>query len=205
MKEMHDSIRLVLEKSTEKYKQAKDKNRRDVQLQVRDLVQAFLKKERLPKGKHTKLLMKKVGPYQILQKDDIYAYVIEFPSHLGISPIFDICELTPYKGDVNAGSEVQLEVLEEYVVGIPAHEPRNLDKILDTKVIKQTRKNVHKKYLVKWQGIPKEESVWMDEQDIMKHGSALQHLISRRLEINAPREYYAGALPKSSTASTSGG
>lgn len=95
MKEIHDSIRLALEKSAKKYKQAKEKHRRDVQLQVGDLVWTYLKKERLPKGKHTKLLMKNVGPYQILKKHGMNAYEIEFPSHLGIFPIFNICDLTP--------------------------------------------------------------------------------------------------------------
>lgn len=124
----------------------------------------------MPKGKHTKLLMKKVGPFQIFRKHEMNAYEIEFPPHLGISPIFNIFNLNPYKGDVNVGSEVQLEEFEEDVAGIPAHEPRKLDKILETKIIKQTRKNVYKKYLVQWKGNPEEESVWMDEQEIYKHG-----------------------------------
>ena len=76
------------------------------------------------------------------------AYEIEFPLHLGISPIFNICDLTPYNGDVNRGSKVHLEELEEDIVGILAHQPRKLDKIIDTKIIKQTRKNAYKKYLV---------------------------------------------------------
>ena len=62
MKEIHDSVRMELEKSSKKYKQDKEKNRRDVQFQGGDLVWVYLKKERLPKKKHTKLLMKKVGP-----------------------------------------------------------------------------------------------------------------------------------------------
>ena len=68
------------------------------------MVWAYLKKESLPKGKHTKLLIKKIGPCQILKKHGMNAYEIEFLSNLGISPIFNICDLTPYKGDVNAGS-----------------------------------------------------------------------------------------------------
>ena len=109
-----------------------------------------MKKERLPKGKNTKLLMKKVGPCKILKKQGMNSYEIEFPSHLGISLIFNICDLTTYKGDVNVGSKVQPEDLKEDVEGISAHEPRRLDKILDTKVMKTTRKNAYKKYLVQW-------------------------------------------------------
>ena len=110
--------------------------------------------------------MKKVGPCQILKKHGMNAYEIEFLSHLGISTILNICDLTPYKGDVNAGLVVQLEELEEYVVGILAHELRRLDKIMDTKVIKKNRKNAYKKDLFQWQGFPKEYFVWMDEQEI---------------------------------------
>ena len=45
----------------------------------------------------------------------------------------------------------------------------------------------------------------MDEQEIQKHGLALQDLISRRLEISAPQEYGAGAPSNTSIASTSEG
>lgn len=45
----------------------------------------------------------------------------------------------------------------------------------------------------------------MNGQEIQKHGLSLQELISRGLEISAPREYGAGALPIPNIASTSGG
>ena len=59
---------------------------------------AYLKKERLPEKKHTKLLPKKVGPRQILEKYGHNAYEIQLPLEIGISPIFNVCDLTPYKG-----------------------------------------------------------------------------------------------------------
>ena len=63
--------------------------------------------------------------------------------------------------------------------------------ILDTKVIKQTRNNVYKKYLVKWKGSTNEEVIWMDAQDMLKHWFSLWEIISRGLEVNAPWEYGA--------------
>ena len=53
--------------------------------------------ERLPKGKSTKLMLRKLGPCQILKKFGPNAYEIQLPLEIGISPIFNIIDLTPFK------------------------------------------------------------------------------------------------------------
>lgn len=58
--------------------------------------------------------------------------------------------------------------------------------ILDTKIIKKTRKNVYKKYSVKWASYPEEEAAWMDEVEMNKHDTSLQEIISKGIEINQP-------------------
>ena len=42
--------------------------------------------------------MKKIGPLKVLHKFGNNAYEVKLPSDLGISPIFNICDLFPYKG-----------------------------------------------------------------------------------------------------------
>ena len=60
-----------------------------------------LKKERLPKGQYTKLMMKKGGPFKILKKCGNNAYKIDLPPIIRLSPIFNIYNLYAYKPPAN--------------------------------------------------------------------------------------------------------
>jgi hypothetical protein len=70
-----------------------------VNFKVGDQVLADLRKEIFLKGKYNKLNMKKIGPCKILIKFAANAYEIEFPEDIGISPIFNVAYLYPYKMD----------------------------------------------------------------------------------------------------------
>ena len=62
-------------------------------------------KERFPRGTYNKLKLKKIGPCKILRKFDANSYEIEMPKYVGISPIFNILDLYPYREDDTKGSE----------------------------------------------------------------------------------------------------
>jgi hypothetical protein len=49
--------------------------------------------------------MKKIEPCNILGKFDENAYEIELPNDVGISPIFNVSELYPYRKDDTEGLE----------------------------------------------------------------------------------------------------
>ena len=87
--------------SEEKYKEQANKKRRDLQFKVGDLVIIHLKKEMLPKGLYTKLLMKKAGPFKVLKKCGNNAYKIDLLVDIGLSPIFNISNLYAYKPPTN--------------------------------------------------------------------------------------------------------
>jgi hypothetical protein len=96
-----------LQNSSQEYKCIVDQHRRQLQFEVGDQVLAHLKKERFPRGTYNKLKMKKIGPCKILRKFDANAYEIELPDDVGISPIFNISDLYPYRKDDTEGSEDQ--------------------------------------------------------------------------------------------------
>lgn len=117
------------------------------------------------------------------------AYEIQLPPNLGLSPIFNVCDLTPYKGNGNEEEDPMQVAADD---DIPKHDPPKLRKVLDTRVIKRIRNKEYKEYLVAWQGKPNFEEVWMKENQISNHGADLQTRISSGLEISSPREYSVG-------------
>jgi hypothetical protein len=51
--------------------------------------------------------MKNIGPCKILRKFDANAYEIKLPNGVGISPIFNVLYLYPYRKYDTEGSEYQ--------------------------------------------------------------------------------------------------
>jgi hypothetical protein len=107
MQKLHDRVREQLQDSSKKYKRRVDQKRREVQFEVGDEFLAHLRKEIFPRGTYNKLNMKNIGPCRILRKFTANAYEIELPDNVGISPIFNVADLYPYRRDEAGESDDQ--------------------------------------------------------------------------------------------------
>jgi hypothetical protein len=64
--------------------------------------------------------MKKIGPCRVLKKFRENAYEIELPDGIGISSIFDVVELYPYRaGEAETGTE---EPVVQWIKQLPVAE-----------------------------------------------------------------------------------
>jgi hypothetical protein len=105
--------------------------------------------------------MKKIGPCKILRKFDANAYEIELLDGVGISPIFNVLDLYPYRSDDIEGSENQEKIQWEKQMSIEKRP--QMEKIIDQRIGKKTRRKTYFEYLVKWKGHPIEDASWENE------------------------------------------
>ena len=140
--------------------------RRDLQFKEGDMVMVHLKAERLPKGRYTKLIMRKMRPFKILQKYGTNVYKLELPTDIGLSDIFNVCDLYPYNGNANCdtGQVDEVRALE----GLPKEPPHEFECLLDTEFLKETRRKTYYKYLVKWKNKLVEDASWLTKTNSIK-------------------------------------
>jgi hypothetical protein len=110
MKELNSEIKERLNNSNQEYKHREYQHRRKLQFEVGDFVLEHLRKERFPRGTYNKLKMKNIGPCKIIRKFEASAYELELSYGVGISPIFNIVDLYPYKADEEGTEEDQIEI-----------------------------------------------------------------------------------------------
>jgi hypothetical protein len=81
----------------EKYRIAGSKGRKEVNLDVGDLVWLHLSKDIFLELRKSKLMPRAAGPFKIIEN----AYKLELPPEFRISPTFNIADLQPYLGEEN--------------------------------------------------------------------------------------------------------
>ena len=163
MKDVHAEVRRHLSLSTESYAASVNARRKDKQFNSCDMVLVHLKPERFPSGSFTKLHTRRVGPFRVTKKLGSNAYVIDLPSDFGISPIFNIEDITIFKGDaIDVAGSSQTKGMPTSIPKLPATTaPQDeVAAIIDHQFV-STRRGGYYKFLVHWKHRSTSDSAWI--------------------------------------------
>jgi hypothetical protein len=106
-----------------------------------------------------KLAPRRHGPFKIVQVMSAVNYRLELPTQWSIHPVFHIDLLTPYKETIMHGPNFTRPTPEL----IDGEEEYTVEKILDSRHFGRRR---HLQYLVKWEGYPDADNMWVDKDDV---------------------------------------
>jgi hypothetical protein len=129
-----------------------------------------LKPERFPPGSFTKLHARRARPFQITKKLGNNAYVIDLPSEFGISPIFNIEDITAFKGDINdQDHRSQAEDMPACLPKVPTTSAPQEDiaSISDHQFV-STRRGGYYKFLVQWRHQSLSDSAWIKGTELQR-------------------------------------
>ncbi|WVZ51754.1 hypothetical protein U9M48_002866 [Paspalum notatum var. saurae] len=96
---LHKTTKDNIEKMNERYREAGNKGRKKINLELGDLVWLHLRKDRFPDLRKSKLMPRADGLFKIIEKINDNAYKFELPPEFGVSPTFNIADLKPYLGE----------------------------------------------------------------------------------------------------------
>jgi hypothetical protein len=99
------------------------------------------------------------GPFKIVQVMSAVNYCFELPTQWSIHPVFHIDLLTPYKETIMHGPNFTWPAPEL----INGEEEYSVEKILDSW---HFGRRWHLQYLVKWEGYPDSDNMWVDKDDV---------------------------------------
>jgi hypothetical protein len=106
-----------------------------------------------------KLAPRRHGPFKIIQVMSNVNYRLELPTQWSIHSVFHIDLLTPYKETIMHGPNFTRPTPEL----IDGEEEYSVEKILDSRHFGRRRRL---QYLVKWEGYPDAENMWVDKDDV---------------------------------------
>jgi hypothetical protein len=106
-----------------------------------------------------KLAPRRHGPFKVIKVLSPVSYQLALPTQWSIHPVFHIDLLTPYRETITHGPNYQ-RPLPDLVDG---EEEYSVEKILDSWKFGRRRRL---QYLVKWEGYPDSDNMWVDKDDV---------------------------------------
>jgi hypothetical protein len=106
-----------------------------------------------------KLAPRRYGPFKIIQVMSAVNYQLELPTQWSIHPVFHIDLLMPYRETTMHGPNFTRPAPEL----IDGEEEYSVEKILDSRHFGRRR---CLQYLVKWEGYPDADNMWVDKDDV---------------------------------------
>jgi transposase InsO family protein len=152
--------RECLERARGRQSKYADRNRRDVTFDKGDDVLLSTKHITLKHPGTRKLLPRWIGPFTILDRVGQLAYKLQLPESMNrIHPVFHVSKLKPYK----ASGRVQPPPVPIEIEGELEYE---VERILDKRTVKRSRRSDSVEYLVKWLGYGHEHNSWEPAQSV---------------------------------------
>lgn len=157
--ELLDEAKDSLAKAQRRMKKYADKGRRDVEFQVGERVLLKLTpqiwKKISAKTVHRGLVPRYDGPFEVMTKVGKVAYRLKLPDRLKIHPTFHVSFLKKFQED-------QTRVQTSRAPPVVRYEfDRKVARILDDRVLGQSKKNRRVDYLVQWVGDSEADATWI--------------------------------------------
>ena len=152
--------RECLERARSRQSKHADRHRRDVVFKKGDDVLLSTKYITLKHPGTRKLLPRWIGPFTILDRIGTLAYRLKLPESMcRIHPVFHVSKLKPYK----ASGRVQPPPVPIEIEGELEYE---VERILDKRITKRSRRHDSVEYLIKWLGYGHEHNSWESAKSV---------------------------------------
>ncbi|BAT81715.1 hypothetical protein VIGAN_UM161000 [Vigna angularis var. angularis] len=123
---MHERVKSQIQHQTERYAKYSNKGKREVIFEEGDWVWLHLSKNRFPTQRKSKLNSRGDGPFRVVQRINNNAYRLELPCEYDVSATFNVCDLTPFVGDLEQDEDEEPQDLKTN----PSQEGGDDDKLL---------------------------------------------------------------------------
>ncbi|XP_066396062.1 uncharacterized protein [Miscanthus floridulus] len=99
MLDIHEQTQQNIAHTNAKNQAVGSKGRKLVTFEPGDLVWLYLRKDRFPSLRRSKLMPRAAGPFKVLKKINDNAYILDLPADYGVSSSFNVVDLKPYVGE----------------------------------------------------------------------------------------------------------
>jgi hypothetical protein len=135
-----------------------------------------------------KLVPRQHGPFKVIQVMSAINYRLELPTQWSIHPVFHTNLLTPYRETIMHSPNFTRPAPEL----INGEEEYSIEKILDSR---QFGRRQCLQYLVKWEGYPDSDNMWVDKDDVSADDKVREFKVSNPKSETHLRQAHVVTIP----------